>query len=109
MSRGPPQALRHIIKPPVQDPRGFLQQHVHSDLQQLTKTLGRSADETATVVHLVLCSLLRGQRHLSSWGERGAGGGGARARQIRGSREKCADEHTGGQLVLAFPLLGQDL
>nr|XP_025715341.1 E3 ubiquitin-protein ligase RNF213 [Callorhinus ursinus] len=60
-----PQALTHIIKPPVQDPRGFLQEHIHSDLQQLTRTLGRSADETATTVHLVLCSLLRGEHHPS--------------------------------------------
>ncbi|XP_077922358.1 E3 ubiquitin-protein ligase RNF213 isoform X3 [Halichoerus grypus] len=62
-----PQALRHIIRPPVQDPRGFLQEHIHSDLQQLMKTLGKSADETTTVVHLVLCGLLRGQHHPSRW------------------------------------------
>nr|XP_044602039.1 E3 ubiquitin-protein ligase RNF213 isoform X2 [Equus asinus] len=60
-----PQALSNIIKPAVMDPRGFLWQHVERDLEQLTKTLGRSADETASVVHLVLCSLLREQRPLS--------------------------------------------
>ncbi|XP_032177877.1 E3 ubiquitin-protein ligase RNF213 isoform X3 [Mustela erminea] len=58
-----PQALLNIIKPPVQDPRSFLQQHIRNDLQQLARTLGKTADETVTVVHLVLCSLLPGQHH----------------------------------------------
>ncbi|XP_039082113.1 E3 ubiquitin-protein ligase RNF213 isoform X2 [Hyaena hyaena] len=60
-----PEALRSIIKPPVRDPRTFLQQHVQRDLEQLMKTLGRSADEAVTAVHLVLCSFLGRQRHLS--------------------------------------------
>uniref|UniRef100_A0A8C7BJA4 Ring finger protein 213 n=1 Tax=Neovison vison TaxID=452646 RepID=A0A8C7BJA4_NEOVI len=55
-----PQALLNIIKPPVQDPRSFLQQHIRNDLQQLARTLGKTADETVTAVHLVLCSLLPG-------------------------------------------------
>uniref|UniRef100_A0A452STR8 Ring finger protein 213 n=1 Tax=Ursus americanus TaxID=9643 RepID=A0A452STR8_URSAM len=109
-----PQALRHIIKPPVQDPRGFLQQHVHSDLQQLTKTLGRSADETATVVHLVLRSLLRGQRHLSSWGPLGFD---ARlwTREQRNSWEKAMQtlilpelEHLEKALLTVTTLISQD-
>ncbi|XP_047563764.1 E3 ubiquitin-protein ligase RNF213 isoform X1 [Lutra lutra] len=62
-----PQALLNIIRPPVQDPRGFLQQHIRNDLQQLTRTLGKTADETVTVVHLVLCSLLPGQHHRIGW------------------------------------------
>ncbi|XP_023412590.2 E3 ubiquitin-protein ligase RNF213 isoform X4 [Loxodonta africana] len=53
------QALRNIIKPPVEDPKTFLQQHIQRDLQQLTRTLGKSADETTNVVHLILRSLLR--------------------------------------------------
>uniref|UniRef100_A0A8C3FV72 RING-type E3 ubiquitin transferase n=1 Tax=Chrysemys picta bellii TaxID=8478 RepID=A0A8C3FV72_CHRPI len=53
------QSLQGIIKPPVQDPVGFLQQHIEKDLEQLTKTLGKSADETINVVHLILCSLLK--------------------------------------------------
>ncbi|XP_071066939.1 E3 ubiquitin-protein ligase RNF213 isoform X2 [Dasypus novemcinctus] len=57
-----PQALKNIIKPAVRDPRGFLQQHLQRDLEQLTKTLGKSADETCSAVHLVLCSLLKDQR-----------------------------------------------
>nr|XP_025855696.1 E3 ubiquitin-protein ligase RNF213 isoform X5 [Vulpes vulpes] len=62
-----PEAVMRIIKPPVQDPSGFLQRHIHRDLEQLAKTLGRSADEATTTVHLMLCSLLRGQGRLSSW------------------------------------------
>uniref|UniRef100_A0A452ISC9 RING-type E3 ubiquitin transferase n=1 Tax=Gopherus agassizii TaxID=38772 RepID=A0A452ISC9_9SAUR len=55
-----PQVLETIIlKPPVQDPVGFLQQHIEKDLELLTKTLGKSADETINVVHLLLCSLLK--------------------------------------------------
>lgn len=55
----------NIIKPLVWDPKGFLQQHIQRDLEQLKNTLGRSADETASVVHLVLCRLLREQGHRS--------------------------------------------
>uniref|UniRef100_A0A8D2D6D2 E3 ubiquitin-protein ligase RNF213 n=1 Tax=Sciurus vulgaris TaxID=55149 RepID=A0A8D2D6D2_SCIVU len=58
-----PEALVHIIKPPVRDPKGFLQQHIQRDLGQLTKTLGKSADETTHVIHLVLRCLLQEQRH----------------------------------------------
>uniref|UniRef100_A0A8C9CZX4 E3 ubiquitin-protein ligase RNF213 n=1 Tax=Phocoena sinus TaxID=42100 RepID=A0A8C9CZX4_PHOSS len=54
-----PQALMNIIKPPVRDPKGFLLQHIQRDLEQLMKMLGRSADETTSVVHLVLSHLLR--------------------------------------------------
>uniref|UniRef100_A0A673VDP0 Ring finger protein 213 n=1 Tax=Suricata suricatta TaxID=37032 RepID=A0A673VDP0_SURSU len=50
--------VRAIIKPPVTDPRGFLQRHVQRDLEQLTKTLGQSADEAVSAVHLVLRGLL---------------------------------------------------
>ncbi|XP_043761210.1 E3 ubiquitin-protein ligase RNF213-like isoform X2 [Cervus elaphus] len=56
-----PQDLMNIIKPLVWDPKGFLQQHIQRDLEQLTDTLGRSADEAASVVHLVLRRLLREQ------------------------------------------------
>ncbi|XP_039715791.1 E3 ubiquitin-protein ligase RNF213 [Pteropus medius] len=59
-----PQALVHIIKPPVRDPREFLQQHIRRDLEQLTQTLGKGADETTHVVHLILHGLLREQHHL---------------------------------------------
>ncbi|KAM5272726.1 E3 ubiquitin-protein ligase RNF213 [Ctenodactylus gundi] len=53
-----PQALRPIIKPPVGDPVDFLRQHLQRDLEQLTRTLGKSADEASHVVHIVLRSLL---------------------------------------------------
>ncbi|XP_045839965.1 E3 ubiquitin-protein ligase RNF213 isoform X2 [Meles meles] len=62
-----PQALLNIIKPLVQDPSVFLQQHVRNDLQQLARTLGKTADETLTVAHLVLCGLLPGQHHRFGW------------------------------------------
>ncbi|XP_062071742.1 E3 ubiquitin-protein ligase RNF213 isoform X3 [Lepus europaeus] len=61
-----PQALMKIVKPRVWDLRGFLQQHVQRDLGQLTAMLGRSADETASVAHLVLGSLLHEQHPVSS-------------------------------------------
>uniref|UniRef100_A0A673VMB2 E3 ubiquitin-protein ligase RNF213 n=1 Tax=Suricata suricatta TaxID=37032 RepID=A0A673VMB2_SURSU len=60
-----PEVLRAIIKPPVTDPRGFLQRHVQRDLEQLTKTLGQSADEAVSAVHLVLRGLLGRGRHVS--------------------------------------------
>lgn len=56
-----PQALMNIIKPRVQDPQSFLQQHIQRDLEQLTKILGKSADETTHVVHLILSRLLKEQ------------------------------------------------
>ncbi|XP_053149440.1 E3 ubiquitin-protein ligase RNF213 [Hemicordylus capensis] len=67
-----PQALLQIIKPQIQDPVSFLMQHIHKDLEQLMKTLGKSADETTNVVHLILCSLHQhldqhtGQMHFDS-------------------------------------------
>ncbi|XP_026634303.1 E3 ubiquitin-protein ligase RNF213-like, partial [Microtus ochrogaster] len=57
-----PQALIRIIKPQVQDPQGFLQQHIQRNLEHLNKMLGRSADETTRVVHLILRCLLQ-ERH----------------------------------------------
>ncbi|VTJ88974.1 Hypothetical predicted protein [Marmota monax] len=62
-----PEAVINIIKPPVSDPKGFLQQHIWRDLEQLTKTLGKSADETTHVVHLMLRCLLKEQHPLPDW------------------------------------------
>ncbi|XP_006105644.1 E3 ubiquitin-protein ligase RNF213 [Myotis lucifugus] len=56
-----PKALIDIIKPAVRDPGAFLQQHIQRDLQQLMKMLGKSADDTAQVAHLVLCILFKQQ------------------------------------------------
>lgn len=64
----------NIIKPPVQDPQGFLEQHIQRDLEQLTKILGKSADETTHVVHLILSSLLK-EQHQSKQRGCGAWGG----------------------------------
>ncbi|KAF6297909.1 hypothetical protein mRhiFer1_000154 [Rhinolophus ferrumequinum] len=60
-----PQALLGIIKPRVTEPREFLQQHIQRDLEQLMQTLGKSADDTGSTVHHILCRLLQEQRHLS--------------------------------------------
>uniref|UniRef100_UPI004038E950 E3 ubiquitin-protein ligase RNF213-like n=1 Tax=Callospermophilus lateralis TaxID=76772 RepID=UPI004038E950 len=62
-----PEAVINIIKPPVSDPKGFLQQHIRRDLEQLTKMLGKGADETTHVVHLMLCCLLKEQHPLPDW------------------------------------------
>uniref|UniRef100_A0A8C3WRW7 E3 ubiquitin-protein ligase RNF213 n=1 Tax=Catagonus wagneri TaxID=51154 RepID=A0A8C3WRW7_9CETA len=60
-----PQELINIIKPLVRDPKAFLQQHIQRDLEQLTRVLGKSVDETVSVVHLVLGRLLVEQRPLN--------------------------------------------
>lgn len=65
------QEIIHIIKPLVRDPKAFLQQHIQRDLEQLTRMLGKSADETVSVVHLVLGRLLAEQ---GCWGEEPARG-----------------------------------
>lgn len=72
----------NIIKPPVRDPKGFLQQHIQRDLEQLMNMLGRSADETSSVVHLVLRRLLQEQGHSEELGT----GPGAWGTASRGSR-----------------------
>uniref|UniRef100_A0A8D0H1U9 Ring finger protein 213 n=1 Tax=Sphenodon punctatus TaxID=8508 RepID=A0A8D0H1U9_SPHPU len=54
-----PQSMQRIIKPLAQDPVSFLLQHIQKDLEQLMNTLGKSADETTNVVHLLLCCLLK--------------------------------------------------
>ncbi|XP_074870414.1 E3 ubiquitin-protein ligase RNF213 isoform X2 [Carettochelys insculpta] len=62
------QSLVGIIKPAVPKPIEFLQQHIEKDLEQLTKTLGKSADDTISVVHLILCSLLKeSHQHPNQW------------------------------------------
>lgn len=53
------QSLQKIIKPPVRNSVTFLQQHIQEDLAQMTKTLGKSVDETINILHLVLSSLLK--------------------------------------------------
>ncbi|XP_035863121.1 E3 ubiquitin-protein ligase rnf213-alpha-like [Sander lucioperca] len=50
------QFVQHIIQPPVEDVCLFLSLHIIKDLNQLSQTLGRGADDTVTTVHLVLKS-----------------------------------------------------
>ncbi|XP_051491080.1 E3 ubiquitin-protein ligase RNF213 isoform X2 [Apus apus] len=63
-----PQALQSIIKPPVDNPVSFLQQHIQEDLAQLTRVLGKSVDDAINILHLVLSSLLRDpHQHPDQW------------------------------------------
>ncbi|XP_062976189.1 E3 ubiquitin-protein ligase RNF213-like [Elgaria multicarinata webbii] len=63
-----PQSMQQIIKPQVRDPVSFLLQHIQKDLEQLMNTLGKSADETTNIVHLILCSLLKDpHQHRNQW------------------------------------------
>ncbi|XP_063296797.1 E3 ubiquitin-protein ligase RNF213-like [Pelobates fuscus] len=56
------QSLAGIVKPPVQNLGDFLFHHIVKGLDQLRNSLGKSADETTTVVHLIICFLLRSSR-----------------------------------------------
>ncbi|XP_029455051.1 E3 ubiquitin-protein ligase RNF213 isoform X2 [Rhinatrema bivittatum] len=61
-------SMLKIIKPQVQDPETFLLSHIRKDMEQLRSTLGKSADETTLVIHLVLCSLLKDpQQQPNQW------------------------------------------
>ncbi|XP_069619694.1 E3 ubiquitin-protein ligase RNF213 isoform X2 [Ranitomeya imitator] len=52
------QTVTRIVKPQVPDVRSFLFRHIEKDLEYLRNTLGKSADDTTTVVHLVLNQML---------------------------------------------------
>uniref|UniRef100_UPI00398E3990 E3 ubiquitin-protein ligase rnf213-alpha-like isoform X1 n=2 Tax=Pristiophorus japonicus TaxID=55135 RepID=UPI00398E3990 len=54
-----PRSVEHIIKPHIQDPVSFLWHHIEKDMEQLMGSLGKSADETAIVVHLILSRLIQ--------------------------------------------------
>ncbi|XP_075066136.1 E3 ubiquitin-protein ligase RNF213 [Mixophyes fleayi] len=56
------QNLAQIVKPQVQDVRSFLFHHIEKDLDYLKNTLGKSADDTTTVVHLVFCQMMTPQQ-----------------------------------------------
>ncbi|XP_019338481.2 E3 ubiquitin-protein ligase RNF213 isoform X2 [Alligator mississippiensis] len=63
-----PQSLNRIVKPPVPDPVSFFLAHMQKDLTQLIKTLGKSADETVNVVHVILGSLFKDpHEHPNQW------------------------------------------
>ncbi|XP_041646892.1 E3 ubiquitin-protein ligase rnf213-alpha-like isoform X2 [Cheilinus undulatus] len=51
------QFIQNIIHPPVEDSFQFLTLHILKDLEQLSQTLGRGADDTVTAIHLVIQSL----------------------------------------------------
>ena len=90
----------NIIKPPVSDPKRFLQQHIQRDLERLMNTLGRSADETASVVHLVLCRLLREQGHSEELGT-GPGCGAQPGEEAGHSSTPEGDEREAGRQALS--------
>ncbi|XP_006886389.1 PREDICTED: E3 ubiquitin-protein ligase RNF213 [Elephantulus edwardii] len=109
-----PQALRNLIKPPVQDPQRFLQQHIQRNVEQLTKMLGKSADETAHLVHLTLRCLLssssqcKDRRHLHFDAR-------LSTRELRNSWEKAVEpiisselEHLDKTLLAVNALISQD-
>ncbi|XP_069825251.1 E3 ubiquitin-protein ligase RNF213 [Dendropsophus ebraccatus] len=52
------QSVMGIVKPTVPDVTSFLFRHIEKDLEYLMNTLGKSADDTTTTVHLVLCQML---------------------------------------------------
>ncbi|GCB69384.1 hypothetical protein scyTo_0001043 [Scyliorhinus torazame] len=60
-------AVAHIIKPQVPNPADFLLCHIEKDMEQLMRSLGKSADEAAIVIHLVLSHLMW-QKQLPSFG-----------------------------------------
>ncbi|XP_043570887.1 E3 ubiquitin-protein ligase rnf213-alpha-like isoform X2 [Chiloscyllium plagiosum] len=60
-----PQSIAVIIKPQVANPAAFLWCHIGKDMEQLIRSLGKSADETAIVVHIILSHLLQ-QKQLPS-------------------------------------------
>ncbi|NXO62383.1 RN213 ligase, partial [Phainopepla nitens] len=63
-----PQSVGEMIKPAVDDVVSFLQQHVQEDLAQLTRILGKSVDDTITILYLVLSSLLQApQQQPGQW------------------------------------------
>nr|DBA30609.1 TPA: hypothetical protein GDO54_006568 [Pyxicephalus adspersus] len=56
------QSLMQIVKPPVQNVTIFLLHHIERDLEYLKNSLGKSTDDTTTVVHLILHKMLNPQQ-----------------------------------------------
>ncbi|KAM9311530.1 E3 ubiquitin-protein ligase RNF213 [Gastrophryne carolinensis] len=54
--------LRRIIKPAVTNVAHFLFRYIEKDLEYLRTSLGKSADETTTVIHLVIHQMLQPQQ-----------------------------------------------
>ncbi|XP_010872579.2 E3 ubiquitin-protein ligase rnf213-alpha isoform X2 [Esox lucius] len=53
-----PQLIGAIIRPRVPDPGAFLLAHLMKDMEHVTRSLGKGADNTVNAVHLVIGSLL---------------------------------------------------
>ncbi|XP_064171480.1 E3 ubiquitin-protein ligase rnf213-alpha-like isoform X4 [Anguilla rostrata] len=53
-----PQVIAQIIKPPVADPGSFLIGHLLKDMEQLGRVLGKGSDDTVSMAHLTVLSLL---------------------------------------------------
>ncbi|XP_018410444.1 PREDICTED: E3 ubiquitin-protein ligase RNF213-like [Nanorana parkeri] len=56
------QSLMRIVKPPIQNVTNFIFCHIERDLEYLRNSLGKSTDDTTTVVHLILDKMLSPQR-----------------------------------------------
>ncbi|XP_029944697.1 E3 ubiquitin-protein ligase rnf213-alpha-like isoform X2 [Salarias fasciatus] len=57
-----PQSISAIIKPPVGDTGAFLLAHLREDMKHLIRSLGKGTDDTISVVHLLINSLLEPQQ-----------------------------------------------
>lgn len=55
------QAVSALIQPMVADCSAFIRGHLHKDLQQLTRALGKGADDTLTLTHITIHTLLEPQ------------------------------------------------
>ncbi|XP_029944702.1 E3 ubiquitin-protein ligase rnf213-alpha-like [Salarias fasciatus] len=57
-----PQSISAIIKPPVGDTGAFLLAHLREDMKHLIRSLGKGTDDTISVFHLLINSLLEPQQ-----------------------------------------------
>ncbi|XP_018410445.1 PREDICTED: E3 ubiquitin-protein ligase RNF213-like [Nanorana parkeri] len=60
------QSLMRIVKPPIQNVTNFIFCHIERDLEYLRNSLGKSTDDTTTIVHLILDKMLSPQ-HSGQW------------------------------------------
>ncbi|XP_029944705.1 E3 ubiquitin-protein ligase rnf213-alpha-like isoform X2 [Salarias fasciatus] len=56
------QSISAIIKPPVGDTGAFLLAHLREDMKHLIRSLGKGTDDTISVFHLLINSLLEPQQ-----------------------------------------------
>ncbi|KAM6164698.1 E3 ubiquitin-protein ligase RNF213 [Rhynchocyon petersi] len=110
-----PQAVTNIIKPAVPDPTMFLQQHIQRNMEQLSKMLGKSADETANVLHLTLRRLLTCSGQGEDAGQRGHFDARLQTKETRNNWEKVVEpvilselEHLDKTLLAVNNQISQD-